>query len=132
MSAEPVVLHETTTGTRLVWVLNRDSRPYKEDYNGTLIVVPPNNEKKVKMPFLEARKFLSRGKPPAVYLPNGEVVTGPKALYTEEIAAEVEKEKPVVDTDTKCMICNSVFDSPKALQIHVGRMHKDAEPGAKA
>lgn len=123
------------TGGRLVWVLNRDHQEYREDYNGTMIVVPPNNEKKVKMPFLDARKFLARGKAPAQYQPDGRRLVGPKSLYTEEIPEELEKEdrklRGLPDTH-KCMICNEEFDKAKALNMHVIRRHPDAEPGSKA
>ena len=119
------------TGSRLVWVLNRDVNPYRENFNGTDVVIPPNHEKRVKMPFLEARQFLRIGKPKAEYTPTGIVLRGPKALYTEEIQEEIEKENASLEGTTKkmtCMICMKKFDSKKALGMHVMRAHPDAEP----
>lgn len=117
------------TGSRLVWVLNRDSAPYTENYNGTTVTIPPNHEKSVKMPFLQARHFLSRGKPAAVYTPTGKVVRGPKALYIEEIQSEIEAEADRSDGMEKtCMICMKKFQNKKALGMHVMRAHPDAEP----
>lgn len=128
----PIEINEQPTVSRLVWVLNRDSEWYREDFNGRTIEVPPNHEKRLKMPFLEARRFLSRGKPMAEYTPTGVRVRGPKALYTEEIAEEIEREEKILTKSPKvfkCMVCAKNFESQKGLGLHVMRAHPDAEPG---
>ena len=136
MSIEPVVGEHQPTTNRKVWVLNRDGQPYVEDFKGRKIVVPPNDEKKLKMPFLEARQFLGQPKQPAEQRADGTWITGPKALYTEEIEEEVEKAEKNAEQQEKglattCMICEKKFDTEHALKIHVGRAHPDMEEVTK-
>ena len=75
-------------GSRPVWILNRFHQPYVEDFKGKTIVIPAGERKEVTMPYLEAREFLGRGRPPATQKIDGTWDGVPKALYTHELTAE--------------------------------------------
>lgn len=74
MSAQAVTQQGSPdqTSARLVWVLNRDVRPYKAEFRGMEIIVPPNMEKIPKhvreggnlLEYLEACKFVRDLKQP--------------------------------------------------------------------
>lgn len=136
--AEPYVMDtDLSSGSRLVWVLNRDHAPYTENYKGDPITIPPNNEKRVKMPYLEACQFLGQGKPLAKSDVNGNRIIGPKALYkleltdaekkgtiNEVIEKQVEKSSP-----GKCMVCGKDCSSEHGLKVHMANFHEGATPG---
>ena len=138
--AEPFVMDtDLSSGHRLVWVLNSDTVPYTEKFKGDPITVPANNEKKLKMPYLEAREFLKQGKPLAQQASNGTYLIRPKALRTEELTAEekkgtvneiIEATKPAAMTN-KCMVCGKDCGSEHGLKIHMANFHEGATPGDK-
>lgn len=142
--AEPFVMDtDLSGGSRLVWVLNRDSVPYTENFKDTPITVPPNELKALKMPFLEARQFLGQGKPPAKQDATGRWIVRPKALYTQDLTADEKKgtineviERNAVDAEKaaahKCMICNKGMGSEFALKVHMASSHEGASPGGSA
>ena len=126
---------------RKVWVLNSWNQPYIEEFQGSKIVVPPNNEKKIHMNYIEARHFLGVTKYPAALRPDGTFEGTPKMLRTEEMSSEETEEitgKTIKDlrsevkreeTEAKsaCPICGSGFKNLKGMEIHVARMHPEYE-----
>jgi hypothetical protein len=137
--AEPFVMDtDLTLGSRLVWVLNRDSVSYTENFKGVPVTVPPFEKKELKMPFLEARQFLGQGKPPAKQDAQGNWLIRPKALYTSDLTKEEKLgtineviEKNAHDAEkasvNKCMICNKVMTTEHALKVHIANMHEGAD-----
>lgn len=105
--ATPVQGVEQPTTNRLVWVLNRHHMDYTEEFKGELITIPSNNQRLVKMPFLEARSFLGRGKKPAKKNPDGSWLNQPKALYTEEIQDEYERDLERISDHEKSILARS-------------------------
>lgn len=99
---QPVVSTEdiTSISSRLVWVLNRDTQPYKAEFRGMEIIVPPNMQKIGKhvrdggnlMEYLEACKFVRDLKQPQKWVPDRsgkfEPVFGIKALCEVELTPE--------------------------------------------
>jgi hypothetical protein len=144
MSTPLIMDSDLSLGSRLVWVLNRDTEPYTEKFRDEFITVPPNKEKKVKMPFLEARQFLGQGKPPAEKDVEGNYLPGkrPKALYTIDLTVDelggnsktldVAMKATEAAIANKCMICNKQMGSEYALKVHLANMHPDASPGVSA
>lgn len=136
--AEPFVMDtDMSLGSRLVWVLNRDSHPYSEDYKGVLMTIPPNEKKEVKMPFLEARQFLGQAKPLAKQDAQGRWLVRPKALYTTDLSKEEKKgsvneiiEKNAEEAEkqiaNKCMQCGKVMPNEFSLRVHLAEMHEGA------
>ena len=120
---------ESTVFNRNVWVLNSDSVSYTEEFNGETIVVPPNNEKKVQMPYLEARRFLGRGRPPGEQDHMGNWIVRPKALRTEEISPVRAQDFDAATeaSEHRCQICSREFGSLHGLKIHVSTQHPNAE-----
>lgn len=130
-------------GNRPVWVLNSFDKEYREVFRGEEIVVPPNNEKKVKMPFLAANRFLHQPVTPAelLRLPNGTYKGVPKALRIEELSdsdlraegksvESLNKEAKEADNKAKltCAICGVQSTSEKGLKIHTTKAHPEFEP----
>lgn len=88
------------SSSRLVWVLNRDAKPYKGTFEGIKLVIPANHEKIGKkhhqggnlMPYLAARQFITDYKEPQDWIQDRagklEPVFGPKALYDQELNTE--------------------------------------------
>lgn len=119
-----------------MWVVNWGSEEFRDHWKGREIVVPPNRQKTVKMPYLEAERYLSKGYPMPDTRPDGSHEFPPKALHIlemtdEEIAmengttvAQVKAEKERVQSLHTCATCGDDFDSRKGLEIHVGRTHK--------
>lgn len=79
-------------GSRKVWVLNRDTEDYSEEFRGQTVTVPANMKKELLMPFLEARRFLGQPKAPANIKVDGTYDTRPKALLTVELTDEEMEE----------------------------------------
>lgn len=111
--ATPVQGVEQPTTNRLVWVLNRHHMAYTEEFKGELITIPPNEQRLVKMPFLEARSFLGRGKKPAKKNPDGSWINQPKALYTEEIQDEYERDLERISEHEKVILARSSHRNQK-------------------
>lgn len=88
------------SGQRLVWVLNRDGKPYKGTFEGQPIVIPENLQKIGKlyyeggnlMPYLAARQFITDYKEPQEWVMDKsgkpQPVFGPKALDSYDLTAE--------------------------------------------
>lgn len=87
-------------GARLVWVLNRDVKPYMGTYRGVKVTIPANMEKIGKrfdkggnlMGYLEAREFITDLKEPQGFREDGsgkrEPIFGVKALLDAELTEE--------------------------------------------
>jgi hypothetical protein len=143
MSVQPVVSLPQAEGSRKVWVLNRWTEPYRENFKGREIVVPPNGKKELLMPVLEANRFLSR---PAVIVtsqeirPDGTYPVIPKALYIQELSVEeradmegkpvetIEKEQKEAASLKMCSVCGDSFKNEAGLKIHLGRAHPEYVP----
>lgn len=88
------------SGQRLVWVLNRDGKPYKGTFQGQALVIPANLEKIGKlyyeggnlMPYLAAREFITEYKEPQDWVMDKsgkpQPIFGPKALDSYELTEE--------------------------------------------
>ena len=85
---------------RKVWVLNRHlSKTYREEYRGSMIEVPPKEEKSILMDAIAAEKFLGRPTMPQDFAPNGDEISMGKPLYIKELAKdETEKYDPTAAT----------------------------------
>jgi hypothetical protein len=129
---------------RKVWVLNRDSEPYTEEFRGQTITVPADEQKETLMPYLSAEKFLSQPKCPAFTNSRGDYQVRPKALYIQELTKQeridmegitqeqMEKEADRFEKATRniCTLCQDgkVFGSEKGLKVHMKKMHSDRAP----
>jgi hypothetical protein len=127
---------------RKVWVINHHTETHKEDFRGSEMVIPPNGEKKVLMPYLAARRFLAQVTPLGEKLPNGQWKTPPKALETVELTPaermvidgitpeELAKNANAVEEALKlqCQICQFQAKDSRGLKIHMTKEHGDREP----
>ena len=135
---EPVVSLPLADASRKVYVCNRYHEAYRETWKGREIVVPPNGEKELLMPVLEANRFL--GRPTVVVTqndlrPDGSFPQIPKALYIVELTRDERKKlegKTDEDLDKEknqklnlCSVCGDSFPTEKGLGLHVRFKHSD-------
>lgn len=125
---------------RKVWVLNRHlSKTYREEYRGSMIEVPPKEEKSILMDLITAEKFLGRPTMPQDFAPNGDEVSMGKPLYIKELTKdETEKYDPKaatwlnpdgIDTEKyRCTICGKLQDSDASLKDHLETFHPNYKP----
>lgn len=115
---------ETRTMSRLCWVLNHDSQPYKAEFQGMNIVIPAFNEKIAKhvrdggnlMEYLAACKFRSDYKQPQSFTQKGEPIFGLKCLRVEELSDE-EREK--IEGKTAKDIAKEVLTEEKKIRAKI-------------
>ena len=123
---------------RKVWVLNRHTTaPYVEDYRGTKIEVPPQEEKKVLMDLIMAEKFLSKPAQLQEYGADGhtELSIG-KPLYIKDLTIDemkIHDPKSLDEFETdegkfSCTICGETLPTVKGLSLHTKRKHPDYTP----
>lgn len=116
---------------RPVWVINDYHEPYKEDFRGSEVVIPPNGEKKVKMPFVSARRFLGQPIGMPEQLPNGQFKSAPKMLRTLELPidelAKLGYAKKEANNELMCPLCGIEAKTAQGLSVHIGKMHADAQ-----
>ena len=120
-------------GRRPVYVVNSYHEEYREVFRGKEIVIPPNGERKVKMPYLMARRFL--GQPVAIpeTLPNGSIKGSPKSLQTIELSHdELEREgfvpkKGKSANELLCPLCGFEGKTAQGLSVHIAKQHADAQ-----
>lgn len=102
------------SSNRWVWILNRDVEPYKAEFQGLDITIPPNMQKIAKhvrdggnlMEYLAACKFVRDFKQPQKWVPTRggglEPIFGVKALLEHEMTEdEVETILGKTKTDLK-------------------------------
>lgn len=144
MSIEANTQFSSANTNRKVWVVNNGTQEYQEMFRGDNIVVPPNGEKKVLMPFLAARRFLGQPVVAAeqIQRPDGTFMGVPKMLETIEISIKEAKElfgtdekklaKEIKEQEEKaalmCALCGYQTTSPKGLKIHTTKEHPNREP----
>jgi len=124
---------------RSVWILNRHKeQTYKQEFQGHLVEVPPNEERSVHMDYLDAEAFLSQPDRPQDFDNAGREVYMGKPLYIAEMTDEErgkydprykEKAKETeVMMDFACTICGKKLNTEKGLFLHTKRTHPDMEP----
>ena len=125
---------------RKVWVLNRHlSKTYREEYRGSMIEVPPKEEKSILMDLITAEKFLSRPTMPQDNTPGGDEISMGKPLYIKDLSKEeVEKYDPTSATwinptgadveKFRCTICSKLNDSDASLKSHLETFHPNYKP----
>ena len=125
---------------RKVWVLNRHlSKAYQEEFRGSTIAVPPNEEKSILMDLGAAEKFLGRPVMPQDFAPSGDEISMGKPLYIKELTKqEIEKYNPDAATWLKpegtdaekyrCTICGKIQDSDTSLKSHLETFHPNYKP----
>jgi hypothetical protein len=87
---------ETSSMARLTWVLNRADRPYKAEFQGMQITIPPRYQKIAKhvrdggnlMEYLAARKFIVDFKQPQEFTQKGEPLFFSKELIDEPLTED--------------------------------------------
>ena len=125
---------------RKVWVLNRHlSKTYREDYRGSMIEVPPKEEKSILMDLITAEKFLGRPTMPQDFTPGGDEISMGKPLYIKDLTKEeVEKYDPQAATwlgnvgqdaeKFRCTICSKLTDGDASLKNHLETFHPNYKP----
>lgn len=98
MAAQPTTNSnvELSSLSRPAWVLNTDINPYKAEFQGVQITIPPMAQKIAKdfreggnlFPYLTACKFRSDYKQPQSWTQKGEPIFGPKALQVVELSED--------------------------------------------
>lgn len=129
-------------GSRKVCVINLNDQPYVEEFKGENIVIPPNGERKVFMPFWKASKFKSSCiAPPAMDI-TGERVKGGMVkmikvveltedermklgeMTPDELAAkQVEAEEAL---GNMCGQCGYQAKTVQGLKMHTTKNHPEA------
>ncbi len=126
---QPLVSTEDirSVSSRLVWVLNRDTNPYKATFRDVEITVPPNMEKIPKhvrdggnlMEYLEACKFVRDLKQPQKWVPDRggkfEPIFGIKALCEVELTPD--EFKKIVGKTKDDLTKESLTEERKAKRV---------------
>lgn len=105
--------------SRKVCVLNMHDQPYKEDFKGEVITIPPLGARKVFMPAWKASKFLASCAAPPAHDYTGEAIRGGavKMLRISELTPE---EKLSQGEDSSEVIQKKQMAADKALGLFCG------------
>ena len=125
--------------SREVWVVNlHKTQTYRQEYMGQVFEVPPQEEKKLHLEYMDAEGFLSKPDQPQTFDNVGKEIYMGKPLKIVEMNDEERmkfdprykakaKETEMLGKD-RCTICGKKMEHPDFLVPHMKAVHPGREP----